>query len=52
MPAFRIALAHRGFHTIPPVIRWTFAEVPGSDVRLAAYGALQPEGLRLRAVVR
>ncbi|MFE3798041.1 cytochrome P450 [Nocardia tengchongensis] len=26
--------------------------VPGSDVRLAAYGALQPEGLRLRAVAR
>ncbi|MFE2954735.1 cytochrome P450 [Nocardia tengchongensis] len=32
--------------------RWTLDAVPGSDVRLAAYGALQPEGLRLRAVAR
>ncbi|MGW4356201.1 cytochrome P450 [Nocardia sp. NPDC004582] len=32
--------------------RWTVEPVPHSTVRLAAYGALQPEGLRLRTVAR
>ncbi|AYF74783.1 cytochrome P450 [Nocardia yunnanensis] len=32
--------------------RWSLHPVPGAGVRLAAYGALQPENLRLRAQSR
>ncbi|MVU76852.1 cytochrome P450 [Nocardia sp. ET3-3] len=32
--------------------RWSVHPVPGSQVRLAAYGALQPEGLRLGLTAR